>query len=44
MEGIVKHVEVDLIYYTFDLGAYSFIAFNPQEIIVKLAELNFSLN
>ena len=44
MEGIIKHVEADLIYYTFDIGAYSFLAFNPQEIIVKLATLNFSLN
>lgn len=34
----------DLTYYEVDLGFTSFFAFDPQELVVRMAQANISLN
>ena len=39
-----KVVALGVTYYEVVLGGVSFIAFNPQELVVRMAQANISLN
>ncbi len=39
-----KVVALGVTYYEVQLGGVSFMAFNPQELIVRMAQANISLN
>jgi hypothetical protein len=41
---MVKVVALGVTYYEVNLGGVSFMAFNPQELIVRMAQVNLSLN
>ena len=41
---MVKVVKLGITYYEVNLGGVSFMAFDPQELIVRMAVINLSLN
>lgn len=41
---MVRVVESGIIYYEIVLGGISLIAFDPQELIIRMAVINLSLN
>lgn len=41
---MVKVVKLGVTYYEVNLGGVSFIAFDPQELIIRMAQENLSLN
>jgi hypothetical protein len=41
---MVKVVKLGVTYYEVNLGGVSFMSFNPQELVIKMAQVNLSLN
>jgi hypothetical protein len=41
---MVKVVSLGITYYEVNLGNISLIAFEPQELVVRMANMNLSLN
>jgi hypothetical protein len=41
---MVKVVKLGVTYYEVNLGGVSYMSFNPQELVIKMAQVNLSLN
>ena len=41
---MIKVVKLGVTYYEVNLGGVSYMSFEPQELIIKMAQVNLSLN
>ena len=41
---MIKVVKLGVTYYEVNLGGVSYMSFNPQELVIKMAQVNLSLN